>query len=240
MPSSSYLTVLFLYTPSDTNALTFLDSSVKPTIESLSMQYAFADQDDKQPCIRLEVKNTFHSTLIEEFQKDIGKIAISPSIVVLDRHGKPVPIKGLDNEDCSPVYVLEGCHVQSLYMTLFAKLNQVDNSSALAPEDRVKRLIESHDLFMFIKGTPAQPQCKFTRELIGFLLEHNNQNAYFNSGDAQKPLFGFFNILQDDELRTAAKNVASWPTFPMIFWKGGLVGGLDVVKTNLNSKGTIY
>lgn len=49
------------------------------------------------------------------------------------------------------------------------------------------------------------------------------------------PLFCFsvdyktFNILDDDFVREGLKLFSNWPTFPQLYVKGELVGGLDVV-----------
>lgn len=39
--------------------------------------------------------------------------------------------------------------------------------------DRIKRLISSDKLFLFIKGSPGQPRCKFSRQLLTLLDQHN-------------------------------------------------------------------
>jgi glutaredoxin-related protein len=36
--------------------------------------------------------------------------------------------------------------------------------------------------------------------------------------------------LEDEEIRQGLKEYSDWPTFPQLYVKGELVGGLDIVK----------
>jgi glutaredoxin-related protein len=49
------------------------------------------------------------------------------------------------------------------------------------------------------------------------------------------PHIGFFNILADDDVRQGLKEFSDWPTFPQLYTNGELVGGLDIVKEELES-----
>ncbi|KAL1997668.1 hypothetical protein VTN02DRAFT_1146 [Thermoascus thermophilus] len=73
---------------------------------------------------------------------------------------------------------------------------------------------------LFMKGTPSAPQCGFSRQLVAILREHGVK-------------YGFFNILADEDVRQGLKEFADWPTFPQLWVKGELVGGLDIVKEEL-------
>jgi glutaredoxin-related protein len=42
--------------------------------------------------------------------------------------------------------------------------------------------------------------------------------------------FGHFNILEDEEVRQGLKTYSDWPTYPQVYVKGELVGGLDILK----------
>ena len=42
--------------------------------------------------------------------------------------------------------------------------------------------------------------------------------------------FGTFDILQDDEVRQGLKVYSNWPTYPQLYVRGELMGGLDIVK----------
>jgi len=68
----------------------------------------------------------------------------------------------------------------------------------------------------FIKGSPTQPRCGFTRKFCEVL-------------DSQKIKYGHFDILSDSEVRDGLKEMFNWPTFPQLYINGELIGGLDVV-----------
>jgi Grx4 family monothiol glutaredoxin len=81
---------------------------------------------------------------------------------------------------------------------------------------RLGDLVKAAPVMLFMKGTPSEPKCGFSRQLVAILREN-----------AVK--YGFFNILADDEVRQGLKEYADWPTFPQLWVDGELVGGLDIV-----------
>ena len=89
--------------------------------------------------------------------------------------------------------------------------------SSNSVEKRLISLINQEPVMVFIKGTPAEPRCGFTRTLIGLL---NQLNAKYGS----------FDILSDDEVRQSLKVYSKWPTYPQLYIKGSLVGGLDIIQ----------
>lgn len=42
--------------------------------------------------------------------------------------------------------------------------------------------------------------------------------------------YSTFDILQDEEVRQGLKVYSDWPTYPQLYIKGELIGGLDIVK----------
>ena len=42
--------------------------------------------------------------------------------------------------------------------------------------------------------------------------------------------FATFDILTDDEVRQGLKKFSNWPTYPQVYVKGDLIGGLDIIK----------
>ncbi|KAK4101761.1 glutaredoxin [Parathielavia hyrcaniae] len=87
---------------------------------------------------------------------------------------------------------------------------------------RLGDLVKAAPVMLFMKGTPSEPKCGFSRQLVGILRDN-----------AVK--YGFFNILADDEVRQGLKEFADWPTFPQLWVDGELVGGLDIVKEELDN-----
>ena len=81
---------------------------------------------------------------------------------------------------------------------------------------RLSELVKAAPVMLFMKGTPSTPQCGFSRQLVGLLREKGVR-------------YGFFNILADEEVRQGLKEYSEWPTFPQLYLRGELVGGLDIV-----------
>lgn len=81
---------------------------------------------------------------------------------------------------------------------------------------RLGDLVKAAPVMLFMKGTPSEPKCGFSRQIVGILRDN-----------AVK--YGFFNILADDEVRQGLKEFADWPTYPQLWVEGELVGGLDIV-----------
>ncbi|KAJ2965462.1 hypothetical protein NUW54_g14111 [Trametes sanguinea] len=70
---------------------------------------------------------------------------------------------------------------------------------------------------LFMKGSPDQPRCGFSRRIVDLL---RSQGVEFSS----------FDILSDESVRQGLKVLNNWPTFPQLIINGEFVGGLDVVK----------
>ncbi|KAG3091726.1 Monothiol glutaredoxin-S17 [Phytophthora idaei] len=84
-------------------------------------------------------------------------------------------------------------------------------------ENKYEQLINHARVMIFIKGTPQQPQCGFSRKLVDIL-------------DAEGFKYDYFDILTDDCVRQGLKKYSNWPTFPQLYVNGELVGGLDIVQ----------
>ncbi|KAF9945766.1 Glutaredoxin 3 [Mortierella alpina] len=81
---------------------------------------------------------------------------------------------------------------------------------------RMDELIRKAPVMIFIKGSPETPRCGFSKKLVALLAD---QGVTYDS----------FDILEDDDIRQGLKTHVDWPTFPMVFFKGELLGGLDIV-----------
>mmetsp|Transcript_1966 Transcript_1966/g.4746 ORF Transcript_1966/g.4746 Transcript_1966/m.4746 type:complete len:363 (-) Transcript_1966:28-1116(-) len=90
--------------------------------------------------------------------------------------------------------------------------------------DRLKSLINSSPIVIFQKGTPTEPKCGFSRQAIEMLNDANVS-------------FGYFNILEDDDVRQGLKAFSDWPTYPQLYVRGELVGGLDIMKEMADEEG---
>lgn len=92
-----------------------------------------------------------------------------------------------------------------------------DSDPKAALNDKLKKLISSAPLMLFMKGTPDEPKCGFSTQMVGLLNTHGFR-------------FGSFNILSDNTVRQALKEYSNWPTYPQLYHNGELIGGLDIVK----------
>jgi Grx4 family monothiol glutaredoxin len=68
-----------------------------------------------------------------------------------------------------------------------------------------------------MKGSPQEPRCGFSRQIVQLLEE---EGVVFDS----------FDIMGDNAVREGLKKLSNWPTYPQLYAGGKLVGGLDVVK----------
>lgn len=84
------------------------------------------------------------------------------------------------------------------------------------PEDRLRKLISSSSVMLFMKGNPDAPKCGFSSKVVNALRE---EGVSFES----------FDILSDEEVRQGLKVLSNWPTFPQLYYKGELIGGCDIV-----------
>lgn len=95
----------------------------------------------------------------------------------------------------------------------------VDPKEAL--NKRLKSLIEQDECVLFMKGNPDEPRCGFSRQTVEILKAHDCK-------------YSTFDILQDPEVRQGLKEYSDWPTFPQLYVKGELIGGLDIIKEMVN------
>ena len=100
---------------------------------------------------------------------------------------------------------------------LEATSSATGTSATTSLQDRLQQLVRRSDVMVFMKGLPSAPKCGFSRQLIQLL------------DDAGVP-YDAFDILQDEEVRQGLKTFSNWPTYPQLYVKGELVGGLDICK----------
>ena len=81
----------------------------------------------------------------------------------------------------------------------------------------IKNELDNSDVCLFMKGTPAIPECGFSMA-VSNILKHLKIN------------FKGINVLEDDKIREGIKEYSDWPTIPQLYLKGEFVGGCDIVK----------
>ncbi|SFB03808.1 Grx4 family monothiol glutaredoxin [Azotobacter beijerinckii] len=86
----------------------------------------------------------------------------------------------------------------------------------LDTEARIRKQIAENPVILYMKGTPAAPECGFSRATVGALNKIG------------KP-FAFVNVLAAPHIREKLPKLFQWPTFPQLFVNGELIGGCDIV-----------
>ncbi|CAI4060535.1 hypothetical protein N7582_001642 [Saccharomyces uvarum] len=92
---------------------------------------------------------------------------------------------------------------------------------------RLAKLVQAAPVMLFMKGSPSEPKCGFSRQLVGILREHQIR-------------FGFFDILRDDNVRQSLKKFSDWPTFPQLYINGEFQGGLDIIKESIEEDSEFF
>ena len=82
---------------------------------------------------------------------------------------------------------------------------------------RINNELEKNEVCLFMKGTPAVPQCGFSLA-VSNVLKHLEVN------------FKGIDVLQDAEFRKGIKEFSDWPTIPQLYIKKEFIGGCDIVK----------
>jgi monothiol glutaredoxin len=83
--------------------------------------------------------------------------------------------------------------------------------------ERIKTDITSNDVVLYMKGTPAFPQCGFSAAVANVL---NHMGVEYKGVD----------VLVDAAIRQGIKEFTNWPTIPQLYVKGEFVGGCDIVR----------
>lgn len=83
--------------------------------------------------------------------------------------------------------------------------------------ERIKNVIESEPVAVFIKGTPQQALCGNSARALDAL---RGVGAPITAVD----------VLPDPAIRQELTAISSWPTIPQVFVRGELIGGADIVQ----------
>lgn len=106
-------------------------------------------------------------------------------------------------------------HHASIITTTVTAEKEQDTKQDL--NTRLKNIINGAPNVLFMKGSPQEPRCGFSRQIVELLNSHGADYSHFD-------------ILTDNEVRQGLKVYSNWPTYPQLYVDGELVGGLDIVK----------
>lgn len=82
--------------------------------------------------------------------------------------------------------------------------------------NEIEVILSSFPMVCFIKGTPTEPKCKFTRRLL----------AHVNKYDLT---FKHVNILEEPRIRQWLKVYSNWQTYPQVYINKEFIGGIDII-----------
>jgi len=92
-------------------------------------------------------------------------------------------------------------------------------------KNKIEQLIKSKKVFLFMKGTPTEPQCGFSVRVTEILQGLNTD-------------FESFDVMSDESIREGIKEFADWPTIPQLYVDGKFIGGCDIVE-QMNETGEL-
>lgn len=81
----------------------------------------------------------------------------------------------------------------------------------------IEETVKGNPVVLFMKGSPASPQCGFSATAAGILAEYG------------APITSV-NVLADEQVRDGVKQYTSWPTIPQVFVGGEFIGGADILR----------
>jgi len=87
---------------------------------------------------------------------------------------------------------------------------------------KIRELVTTHPVVLFMKGTKDFPMCGFSGRVIHILRELNVD-------------FVDFNVLDDEQIRQGIKVYANWPTIPQLYVQGEFIGGCDIMNEMFES-----
>lgn len=83
--------------------------------------------------------------------------------------------------------------------------------------EQIKEQVAKDDIVLYMKGSPAMPQCGFSQMTVEILKRVGKD-------------FQAYDVLQDPSLREGIKQYSSWPTIPQLYVRGEFVGGCDIIR----------
>ena len=82
---------------------------------------------------------------------------------------------------------------------------------------KIKEIVTSHPVVLFMKGTAQFPQCGFSGNAINILRACGVETLHT------------VNVFADESIRQGMKEFANWPTIPQLYVHGEFIGGSDIM-----------
>jgi monothiol glutaredoxin len=87
----------------------------------------------------------------------------------------------------------------------------------MSVRETIAKQLAENPIVLYMKGTPAFPQCGFSGKAVYILRECGVE-------------FMAVNILENEEIRQGIKEYGNWPTIPQLYVNGELIGGSDIMQ----------
>jgi glutaredoxin-related protein len=163
---------------------------------------------------KIEIALLEKSSLDENFRNDAFKEHTAPYFLICEPH----------NVDATPLQ-LNSFDQFELYKYFEEKANFFEKDYPILKANifkRIKTILDSFPIVIFIKGTPFKPFCKYSKQFMELI----------------RPLkirYMSYDIFADDNLRTFLRLYSGWKTYPQIYINGKIIGGVDVLKGLIDS-----
>lgn len=145
------------------------------------------------------------------------EISVVPTFVTLNGRDVVDKLEGANPAEINAVVKKLNGLTQSSAAPVVAAPVKTPEQLKQELNQRLERLIATAPVMLFMKGSPSQPRCGFSRKIVELL-------------QAAEIPFASFDILTDDDVRQGLKEYSDWPTYPQLYVRGTLAGGLDIVK----------
>lgn len=138
------------------------------------------------------------------------EVEVVPTFVAMIGSQVIDKVTGVDPKDVSKL-------VKNLNEHTGPPVTDSETVSELEKQKKLERLVNYAPVMLFMKGSSSEPKCGFSRQVVEMLTRHSIP-------------FASFDILEDEEVRAGLKEYSDWPTYPQLYVKGVLQGGLDILK----------
>ena len=88
----------------------------------------------------------------------------------------------------------------------------------MSVQDKIQQQVTSNPVVLYMKGSPAFPQCGFSGAAVQMLKACGVEKIFS------------VDVLADPEIRQGIKDYANWPTIPQLYVNGEFVGGSDIMR----------
>ena len=87
----------------------------------------------------------------------------------------------------------------------------------MTTQEAIKQQVTTHAVVLYMKGTPAAPQCGFSAHAVKVLNTCGVNNIFA------------VDVLAEPQIRQGIKEYSNWPTIPQLYVNGEFVGGSDII-----------